>query len=360
MKKRRPGKGSAKSASFSLKEEIKKVKIAGIVIGVLLLLIISFLTFMPNLRTNADKYYLYVPKDYTISQLSDTLYEKGVLKNTWTLKLLATLTGVDSLRNGLFELNKNAFNASIIYHLATDSIKPFTKLEIPSYQLRKNIIDHISKNLEINKQEMWDSLKSRTFLSTLGDYNKESIFTIFIPGTYYFYKNSSVPDIIQRMNREYNHFWNDERKRKASEIGLNPVDVSILASIVYCETKLPTEMPKIAGVYLNRLDKNMRLESDPTVVYAAKKFNVKRVLFKDRAINSRYNTYRKKGLPPGPIHFPPTYAIDAVLDREQHEYLYFCAKEDMSGCHNFASNFEEHKENARRYRQTLDSKGIYQ
>jgi UPF0755 protein len=146
---------------------------------------------------------------------------------------------------------------------------------------------------------------------------------------------------------------------QAMDMGLKPYEVSILASIVYSETKLVDEMPTIAGVYLNRIQKNMRLESDPTLLYAGKKTGVRRVLLKDKNISSPYNTYKNRGLPPGPIYIVPTWVIDKVLEYEGHDYLYFCANHDLSGGHVFAETYDEHKENAHRYHDKLDEENIF-
>ena len=161
------------------------------------------------------------------------------------------------------------------------------------------------------------------------------------------------------MHQEYLNFWNDERLAQAENAGLTPSEAIILSSIVYAETKNEEEMPVIAGVYINRLKQNMKLESDPTLVYATGDFNTRRVYKNKKNIFPGYNTYRKKGLPPGPIYYPPVKAIDAVLNYAEHDYIYFCAKGDTTGCHTFAATFEEHKENADKYRKYLDSKKIF-
>ena len=161
------------------------------------------------------------------------------------------------------------------------------------------------------------------------------------------------------MSYEYNQFWNEERKRKADSIGLSPVEVSILASIVQAECKMTDEAPIIAGLYLNRLKRNYMLQADPTIVYANGDFTINRVLNKHKEIDSPFNTYKYTGLPPGPINAPEIRYLDAVLNYSRHNYLYMCAREDFSGYHNFAPNLQQHLNNARRYQRALNREGIY-
>ena len=161
------------------------------------------------------------------------------------------------------------------------------------------------------------------------------------------------------MKKEYDRFWNDNRKSKAENIGLSPVQVSTLASIVEEEATYPDEYPVIAGLYLNRLKKGMRLEADPTVKFAVGDFSLRRILFRHLEVESPYNTYKNTGLPPGPIRIPSIKAIDGTLSPQQHNYLFMCAKEDLSGRHNFAATHAEHARNAARYQRALNQKGIY-
>jgi UPF0755 protein len=181
---------------------------------------------------------------------------------------------------------------------------------------------------------------------------------MFIPNSYEVYWNTSAEKFFTRMYDEYGKFWTQERKDKAEKIGLSPIKISILASIVDGEALMDKEMPVIAGLYMNRLKKGMRLEADPTVIFAAKDFTIRRVLNKHLRINSPYNTYMNSGLPPGPIGMPSINAIDAVLNYENHNYIYMCAKEDFSGYHNFATTLAEHNVNARKFQQALNARNI--
>jgi UPF0755 protein len=183
--------------------------------------------------------------------------------------------------------------------------------------------------------------------------------TLFIPNTYEFYWNTSADKFIERMYVEYKHFWSKSRLNKAQKIKLTPEQVIILASIVEEETIKDDEKPTVAGVYLNRLHKNIRLQADPTVRFAVGDFEIKRILNKHLKIDSPYNTYKYAGLPPGPICIPTISSIDAVLNYKKHDYLYFCAKDDFSGYHAFAKTLKQHNINATKYRKALNKNRIY-
>lgn len=179
-----------------------------------------------------------------------------------------------------------------------------------------------------------------------------------MPNTYEFYWTTDAEELVTRMKREYDRFWNDERKEKATALGLTPLQVSVLASIVQAETAKEDEKPRVAGLYLNRLKIGMILNSDPTVIFAHRDFTIKRVLNWHLKIDSPYNTYKYAGLPPGPINVPSAPSIDAVLNHEQHEYIYMCAREDFSGYHRFAISYQQHLQNAKMYQKALDAAGI--
>jgi UPF0755 protein len=182
---------------------------------------------------------------------------------------------------------------------------------------------------------------------------------MFIPNTYEVYWTISSDELLDRMYMEYEAFWNTTRKEKADSIGLSPVEVTILASIVKAECRMNEEAPVIAGLYINRMKKNYALQADPTVVYANQDFSIKRVLNKHKELDSPYNTYLYPGLPPGPINMPEPMYIDAVLNYTRHHYLYMVAKADFSGYHQFSTNLQDHMAFAARYQRALNKEGIY-
>ena len=183
---------------------------------------------------------------------------------------------------------------------------------------------------------------------------------MFIPNTHEVYWTISAEQLLEKFKKEYDKFWNEGRLAKAKVLNMTPVEVSILASIVQAETRHNDESPRIAGLYLNRLKMGMPLQADPTLIYAIGNFDIQRVLNVHKEIDSPYNTYKYAGLPPGPINFPSIISIDAVLNHEEHNYIYMCAKEDFSGYHNFTASLREHNNNARKFQQALNRARIYQ
>ncbi|MBN2264006.1 MAG: endolytic transglycosylase MltG [Prolixibacteraceae bacterium] len=209
-----------------------------------------------------------------------------------------------------------------------------------------------------------DSLSLLTAFRDTANYNNygfdaQTFSAMFIPNTYEFYWTTQPLDFIKRMNAEYHRFWNDERKLKAENFGLSPVEATILASIVQEETIQPDEKAKVAGLYINRLKRGMLLQADPTIKYAIGDFTVRRITNDMLETESAYNTYKYSGLPPGPINFPETSSIEAVLNAENHNYLYMCAREDFSGYHNFARTLQQHNVNAAKYRNALNKNKIW-
>ncbi|MBI1266122.1 MAG: endolytic transglycosylase MltG [Cryomorphaceae bacterium] len=212
----------------------------------------------------------------------------------------------------------------------------------------------IASQLEVDSVTMLDELKNSHLADSLG-FSKEGFRTMFIPNTYEFWWNTDARGFINRMANEYRLFWTEDRKAKAAERGLSQTEVVVLASIVQAETAKRDEAPKIAGLYLNRLRIGMPLQADPTLIYAAQDFSIRRVLDIHKNIDSPYNTYRNVGLPPGPINYPDFNYIDAVLNPDQNKYLYMCAKPDFSGYHNFATNYDQHLVYARQYQRALSN-----
>ncbi|MFC2122030.1 endolytic transglycosylase MltG, partial [Bacteroidota bacterium] len=217
---------------------------------------------------------------------------------------------------------------------------------------KEQLAGRVSKLLETDSVSIINIINDSTFLEEQG-FNEYTIPSLFIPNTYEFFWNTSAEQFLQRMIKEYNTFWTPERIRKAEESGFSRVDISIIASITECETLKNDEKPTIAGVYINRIKKGMKLQADPTVVFAVGDFTLRRVLNKHLRVDSPYNTYKYKGLPPGPIKIPSIASIDAVLNYQDHNYIFFCAREDFSGYHNFASTLTQHNRNSRAYHKAL-------
>jgi UPF0755 protein len=229
---------------------------------------------------------------------------------------------------------------------------------LQNVRLKRKLASDLSKQIEPDSLSIWRFLNDDIFLSKFG-FNTQNILAMFIPNTYEFYWNTSVEDLFEKMHNEYKKFWNETRINKCESIGITPIEASILASITEEETVKNDEKPIIAGLYLNRIKKGMLLQADPTVRFALGNFGIKRVLDKYKEINSPYNTYKHAGLPPGPICIPSIVTIDAVLNHQQNQYLYMCAKEDFSGYHNFARTLEQHNLNAQRYQKALNKARMF-
>ena len=215
----------------------------------------------------------------------------------------------------------------------------------------------MSHRLMLDSATIAQALTSDSVCRQLG-YDTCTIAAMFVPNTYDVYWNVSIDALLTRMSNEHDRFWQGDRQAKANNMGLTPNEVCTLASIIDEETANTAEKPMIAGMYLNRLKADMPLQADPTIKFALKQFELKRIYNKLLSVDSPYNTYRNEGLPPGPIKIASIRGIDAVLNHVQHDYLYMCAKEDFSGTHNFARTYPEHLQNAAKYSKALNEKGI--
>ncbi|MCX7697455.1 MAG: endolytic transglycosylase MltG [Bacteroidales bacterium] len=294
--------------------------------------------------------YVYPGQDY--SSIRDTLIKKCHLKHVQIFDLVAKYKKFSArIKVGRYAIRNGMSINELINMFVSGNQEPF-QFTIPIFRTNEDLVAKIGHKFLFGKDSLLLMLRNDTFCTRLG-FTTENIRVIFLPFTYEFYWTISVKAFFERLRKEFFQFWNQERTNKAKAIGLSPVEVMILASIVDAETSQTDEMAKIAGVYINRLHKGMKLEADPTVVYAWGDFSMKRVLKRHLEINSPYNTYLNYGLPPGPIRQPSFSAIEAVLNYEKHDYLFFCAREDFSGYHRFARTAAEHAVNARKYQQAL-------
>ena len=230
------------------------------------------------------------------------------------------------------------------------------KLVIIKFRLKEDLAGFVSEKLEADSATLITSLNDDVYLRSF-DFNQQNAMSLFIPNTYEFYWNTSADQFFKRMKKEYDRFWSEQRREKAASLNLTPVQVISLASIVEEETNYEPEKSRIAGVYLNRIHDNMLLQADPTVKFALKDFSITRILNTHLSFVSPYNTYLNKGLPPGPICTPSVRTIDAVLNAEQNDYLYFCADPERPGTHVFAKTYHDHQLNAKKYQRWLSERG---
>ncbi|PWJ40074.1 endolytic transglycosylase MltG [Sediminitomix flava] len=306
----------------------------------------------------AKTYELFISEDDDINSISTTLNEEGGLVDYVSFRFVSKLLKYnENIKEGRYLVKKGMTNLELVRMLRAGNQSP-VKITFNNCRTKEDIAEKLSKELSLSKEELLFSLNDSSLLNELG-YDSISILSAFIPNTYEVYWNISGEALLKRMKYEHDQFWNKTRLQKAEEVGLSPYEVSVLASIVQAETIKKDEKPKVAGLYINRLKRGMRLQSDPTVVYAVGDFDIRRVLTKHLQVDSPYNTYKYKGLPPGPINLPEISSIDAVLNYEKHRYIFMCAKEDFSGYHNFAINSSQHSVNAAKYRRALNRKRIY-
>lgn len=312
----------------------------------------------PNILVDKESELLFIPADATFDSVRDTLYEKDYVQNIVAFSFLAKLMNYDEqVKPGRYKLETSMTNLEAIRHLRSGRQQPLD-ITFNTIRTKPDLAGKITRNLMVDSTRFLQLLNNQEVASKYG-FTRENFLTMFIPNTYEVYWTITAEELINRMHREYQRFWTEPRKDKAEKLGMSPVEVSILASIVDAETNQREEAPTVAGLYLNRLERNIALQADPTLVFAHQDFSIRRVLDKHKEIESPYNTYKYTGLPPGPIRLPDGPMIDAVLNYEDHNFLYMCAREDFSGYHNFATNLRDHLNNAARYQRALSQQGIY-
>ena len=309
------------------------------------------------LPDNAEKY-IYIPSNSEFTDVVKILLENGLLINANSFEWLAKQKKYNTnIKAGRYRINRALNNNDLVNLLRSGKQTPI-KVTFNNLRNKEQLAGKIGSQIEADSLSILKYITDTTFLNKL-KLNTDNVACLFIPNTYEFYWNTSVEGFVNRMVKEYSDFWNSSRKKKAAEIKLNYYQVAVLASIVEKEQSIKRdERPEIAGVYLNRLKKRMKLESDPTLIFALGDFTIKRVLNKDKKVESPFNTYKNKGLPPGPICIPSINAIDAVLNASEHNYIFMCAKEDFTGYHNFAKTYAKHLVNARKYQKALNKRKI--
>ncbi|WDF67889.1 endolytic transglycosylase MltG [Sphingobacterium oryzagri] len=301
--------------------------------------------------------YLYVHTGDTYADVLAELEQKQIVKNVRFFDYAAQAMDYPvAVKPGKYKLTPGLSNRRLIGNLR-GGYQEAVKFRFENIRLKENFAALLGKNFEADSAAFLRLLDNADVAEKYG-FTTANFFSMFIPNTYEIYWNTAPDKIVARFHDEYNKFWNTERKDKAAALNLTPEEVSILASIVKGEALHKDEMPKIAGLYLNRLKRGILLQADPTVIFANNDFTIRRVLNKHLTIDNPYNTYRFKGLPPGPIMLPSIAAIDAVLNYEKHDYIYMCAKDDFSGYHNFAVTQAEHMVNARKFQRALDARNI--
>jgi UPF0755 protein len=315
------------------------------------------LFYTPNLQVGKDDKVIYIQEKTTFQQLVTLMKKEQIIQDVVSFSFVAKLLNYQKrVKAGRYVIKKNMNNLTAIRMLRAGEQKPI-ELTFNNIRLLDDFTERVAQELTFKKEDLQKLLKNPTFVKKYG-FDTTNIMAMFLPNTYQIYWNTKPEAFVEKMYKSYQKFWDKNRLEKAKKLGLTPIEISILASIVQAETQKQDEKSRVAGVYLNRLNKKMKLEADPTLVFAAKDFSIKRVLDVHKKINSPYNTYKYAGLPPGPINMPTEATLNATLNAENHNFIFFCAKEDFSGYHNFAVTYDEHLKNARLYQKALDLKGI--
>lgn len=320
--------------------------------------VLYWIFLSPNITpAKRDKPFIFIATGSAPVDVFVSLDTSVIFNSKFTFRMAARFMNYsEHVYPGRYKIHSGMNNMELLKMLRSGK-QSMVNLVFNNVRTKDQFAERIGEQIETGKDSLMYLMQDKNFLSDF-DVDTNTVLTLFIPNTYEFFWNTSGRQFFKRMKAEHEKFWNEERRQKANQLGLTTSEVTILASIVEQETQRNDEKPLIAGVYLNRLKKKWNLEADPTLVFALGDFSVKRILSDYKKIDSPYNTYKYTGLPPGPICIPSIVSIDAVLDRIPHNYMYFCARDDFSGYHVFASTYEQHQLNARRFHKALNLRGI--
>lgn len=310
------------------------------------------MVYTPNFLVGMENRVLYLKEGSTFKDIQKELHEGHYVQDLMSFSFLAKITGyADELKPGRYVIKAGMSNMEVLKVLRSGKQEP-VRITFNNVRLIRELAEKITRNINMTPEE-FEAAVIKFVMTNKEGFTKDNVLVMFIPNTYEVYFNITAEGLVERMHSEYQSFWTEERKAKAKSIGFTPIEVSILAAITQAETIKQEEAPVIAGLYMNRLKKGIALQADPTLVFAAGDFSLKRVLNEHKQIDSPWNTYLYPGLPPGPINLPEISSIDAVLNYTKSDYYYMCAKEDFSGRHNFTNSYEEHMSNAIRYQRAL-------
>ena len=339
---------------MTLHKNVKRISIITASIVVILSAVFALRWYTDNRRPNfSEPHVLYVYPDMTADQVLDSL--SSVAKRPRSLaRAFDKVEVAAKMKPGRYVIEPSSPSIYVARMLNFGWQAP-QKLTLSGTIRKKGVLaEKISRQMMVDSASVAQALDSAEFLASYG-FTPENVFAMFLPDTYQMYWTASVTDIFDRMKKEYDAFWTPERQEKAAAQRLTPLQVSVVASIVSGETLKDFEYPLIAGVYLNRYRKGMRLQADPTVAFCFD-YEPDRILKKHLTVDSPYNTYKYAGLPPAPINVPPKACLDAVLNPSDHRYIYFCASPDFDGTHRFAVSYNDHLKNARAFQKALTAR----
>ncbi|WP_067036238.1 endolytic transglycosylase MltG [Allomuricauda sp. CP2A] len=343
---------------------LKKVLWATAILGLLICGFIAYqiysAIFSPNTQFNNQEAFVYITSDATFSEVKDSL--EPLLKDLSTFEAVAQRKGyITNIKAGKYALKKGVNNNEIINTLRSANLP--VNVSFNNQESLESLAGRISEQIEADSLSLLQAFNDAGFLNE-SNFDEDSKLGMYLPNTYEFFWNTDAEDFRDRMWKEYQRYWNEERLQKAKDLDLTPSQVIALAAVVQKETAKVDERPRVAGVYLNRIRKGILLQADPTVIFAIKKQTgnydtiIKRVLYRDLEMDSPYNTYKYAGVPPGPITMPDISSIEAVLNPEKHDYLYFVADVSNFGYHKFAKTLAQHNRNKVQYIQWLNSQKV--
>ena len=320
-------------------------------------LYLVYIFFIPNAKDKGEPQYLLIYDNYTIDSVANKLVSQDLIKNIGSFRNASAILGYDDseVKKGRYKVSPNMTNLFLIKTLKSGSQTP-SKVTLHNVRTLEELCGKLGGYLITDSASYYRLLTDTAYLNSIG-FTPDNVMTIFMPNTYDMYWDTPPEKVIDKFLAERNRFWTPQKKHKADSLNFSIEQIYILASIVDKESNKEDERPDIAGVYINRLRQNMPLQADPTVVFAVRDFTLTRVMEKHITFPSPYNTYMHTGLPPGPICMPEISSINAVLNATPHNYLFFCAKPDLTGYHVFAETFEGHLQNAKAYREFLDKNG---
>ncbi len=340
-----------------MKRKIIFITIALIIIGTFFAYNIYSKIYNSNVKETA---FIYIPTNSEFTDIQRLI--DPFLKNTKSFSWVAEKKNYpNKIRAGKFKITEGMSNDVLVDHLRGG--EPETvKLTFNNQDSYSKLAGRIALQIEADSISILNAMKEIDFLEQ-NEFTEQTGLAMYIPNSYDLYWNTSATRFRERMLKEYQNYWNDDRVERAKKMNLTPIQVATLAAIVQKETSEVEERPKVAGLYLNRLEDNWPLQADPTIIYALKQkygqdSTFKRVLNKDLRIDSPYNTYQNIGLPPGPIAMPDISSLEAVLHPQNHAYYYMCASVTNMGEHEFARTLGEHNRNARKYQKWINKQGI--
>jgi len=339
----------------------KKIVIGGLSI-ILILIFAAFIYIKPifskSLNSKEGKTILLIPSQSTFEDVLQIMVDSNLLIDKNTFIKVAKIFGYSkgNVKPGRYLLSENLSYKDLVIKLRSGNQDPH-QMVVNNVRTMADLAGKLSSYIEADSITLLKTFTDSEIVRNYG-YEIDNFMAMFIPNSYEVFWTTSPEKLLQRMKKEHDIFWNQDRLNKIKERDLTPVTAYILASIVEKESNYKPERPAIAGVYLNRLEQGMKLQADPTVVFATGQFDLRRVLYSHLEFDSPYNTYRYHGLPPGPIYMPSISSLEAVINSEKHEYIFFCAKADNSGIHAFAKNLTEHNKNAAAFSVWLNSNNI--